>query len=114
MRYLLCFLFLVLVPSCKEKITPGVNCPEVRVKHRNSKLGKGKVLMITNSGAKPLFNVAVSSQLWKTRYVIASKLKPGETAEAGWMELPSGLRIGDVVEVFAEGYKYSHQGTLTP
>jgi len=114
MRYLLCLLFLIFIPACKEKITPGVNCPEVRVKHRNSKVGKGKVLMVTNSGAKPLFDVAVSSQLWKTRYIIASKLKPGETAEAGWMELPSGLRLGDEVEIFAEGYKYPNKGILKP
>jgi hypothetical protein len=82
----------------------GMVYPDVNVKLRASIIGAGQVLQVTNAGAKPLFEVAVSAAGWEKQYVIAQTLKPGDTAEAGWMELPRPVRPGDTVQIFAKGF----------
>ena len=75
-------------------------------------MDRSLVVVVTNAGAKPLFDVCVSSQRWNRKFVVASTLKPGDTVEAGWLELPSGLQSGDTVEVYAEGYASPYKATL--
>ena len=62
------------------------------------------VIAVTNAGEKPLFDVYISTQRWDTKHRVSISLRPGETVEAGWLELPSGLQRGDIVEIYAEGF----------
>jgi hypothetical protein len=103
---------LLLSSSCDSKLGKRVSSPEVRVQHRGSILDNSLVVIITNAGAKPLFDVQVSSHRWDKRFLISSNLKPGDSVEAGWLELPSGLQIGDSVEIYAEGYGAPYKAIL--
>jgi hypothetical protein len=90
---------LFLSAGCDSKIGQGVTCPEVRVQYRGAIMESSLVVIVTNAGAKPLFDVCISCQRFEKRYRVASTLKPGDSVEAGWMELPSGLKSGDIIEV---------------
>ena len=111
-----CFLFLLAVClgtcGCNTQLGKGTTCPNVRVTYRGSIVTDSLVIEVTNAGAKPIFNVAVSNQKWSKRYLIANKLKPGESVEAGWLELPEGLQSGDQVQISAEGYMSSYDAKL--
>jgi hypothetical protein len=92
---------LILLSGCD-----GRTIPDVRCQYRESLLGNGYVLIVTNSGGRPLFNVTVTCQKWQKRYIISHQLNPGDSAEAGWMQLPEGVRKGIQYEISAEGYLF--------
>jgi hypothetical protein len=98
--------------GCDSKAGQGITCPEVRVQYRGAIWENSLVVIIANAGAKPLFSVCVSSQRWSKRYQVCDSLKPGDSVEAGWAELPSGLQSGDVVEINAEGYGSPYRARL--
>lgn len=78
--------------------------PKITITTKGAIWNKTLVVHIKNVGSKPLFGVCVSTKSWKKRYVVAGALWPGETAKAGWLELPSGFKSGDTIQVGAEGY----------
>lgn len=84
----------------------------MRVTYRTALLDESLMVTITNAGAKPLFDVAVSCQRWDAKYLIAPDLRPGYTVEAGFLELPTGFYSGDEVAISAEGYPFPYIGTL--
>lgn len=86
--------------------------PPVRVQYRGAILDNSLVIIVTNADAKPLFDVSISCSRWTRRYFLCSTLKPGESVEAGWMELPTGLHYGDTIQVYAQGYELPYAGTL--
>ena len=85
-------------------IGDGVINPDVRTQYRESLVGNGYVLIITNAGSKPLFHVTVGCEQWKKRYIVSPQLNPGDKAEAGWLELPEGIKKGREYLITADGY----------
>lgn len=94
-----------------------LSSPPVAVAYRESVLGKGLVLIITNASPdKSLIHVGVRATLpdHATRDVLlAPSLAPGETVEAGWLELrqrgdtsvdESAIVPGTKVEIYARDY----------
>ena len=102
----------IILTGCDSKVGQGVTCPEVRLQYRGAILDSSLVVIVTNAGAKPLFGVCISCQRWSKRFKVSDNLKPGDTVEAGWRELPSGLRSGDVIEVYADGFSSPYRATL--
>jgi hypothetical protein len=103
---------LLFLAGCDSDIGKGITCPEVRVEYRGALMDQSMVVIVTNAGARPLFDVSISCQRWDRKFMVSSDLKPGDKVEAGWMELPSGLRRGDVVEIFADGYASPYRATV--
>jgi hypothetical protein len=101
-----------LLHGCGSEIGQGLLYPNVRVTYRQAIFDESLVVTITNAGAKPLFDVAVSCQRWESKYLISSNLRPGYTVEAGFLELPSGFESGDQVSIYAEGYPFPYIGHL--
>jgi hypothetical protein len=95
-------------------ISDGWINPKIRVACRESLVGKGYVFRITNAGSKPLFNVTVASDRWRKPHVVASVLKPGDSVEAGWLELPEPIKKGVVYSISADGYLGSVKKTGGP
>lgn len=85
-------------------IGDGVVNPNVRVTYRESLVGNGFVFNVTNAGSKPLFNVTVTCDRWSKRYIISRQLNSGESTEAGWLELPEGIKRGYTYYITADGY----------
>lgn len=38
------------------------------------------------------------------KYIVSNNLKPGDSVEAGWLELPEGIKKGKVYKISADGY----------
>lgn len=89
--------------GCSQAAKLGA-CPEVRVTCRNALLDKSKVVNVTNSGSKPLFNVCIWAQGWDSRFRIANQLDVGASVTIGWMELPRGFKPGETIYISADGY----------
>ena len=85
-------------------IGDGVVNPSVQVTYRESLVGNGYVFKITNASSKPLFNVTVTCDRWSKRYIISRQLNPGDSTEAGWLELPEGVKWGYTYYITADGY----------
>jgi hypothetical protein len=101
-----------LVAACEQ-----VMSPPVVVAYRNSLLGHGVVLIITNASPdKHLIHVSIRATMadGRTREALLDpSLAPGESVEAGWLELrdesdtsadQSALVPGATVEITAHGY----------
>lgn len=71
--------------------------------YRNALLDKSKVVNVTNSGSKPLFDVRIWAQGWDTSLRIANQLDVGTNVEIGWMELPRGFKPGETIYISADG-----------
>jgi hypothetical protein len=90
--------------ACKSTVLP----PSVTVSFRNSVIGRGKVIQLTNSSNHHLYNVSVicrgvngSSASVKA----TDHLAPGEMKEVGWMEFGSWTPVsGETIEVHADNY----------
>jgi hypothetical protein len=82
----------------------GFLVPNVKVSYRGSWVTSGYVLKIVNAGNKPLFNIRVTSRDWNKAYLISSQLDSGSSTEAGWIELPEGIKLGRSYQIAAEGY----------
>ena len=94
-----------------------LSSPPVAVAYRQSILGQGLVLIITNASPDAsLIHVGIRATRpgEATREVLLEpSLAPGETVEAGWLELrqqadssvdKSAIIPGTKVEIFARGY----------
>ncbi len=88
--------------------------PKVRITYRSA-VGPGYVLVIVNSGSKPLFNVCVTCDRWGGKSYIASRqLNVGSSVDAGWMELPEKIDAGVLYEISADGYWGSESAVIRP
>ncbi len=89
--------------GCDQAAKTGA-CPEVHLSYRGAIFDNSLVLIIANGGTKPLFNVSVCPEGSTKKYLVSSQLDVGSSVEAGWMELPRGLKKGETIEVYADGY----------
>lgn len=86
--------------------------PPVSVTHRQSAVGAGYVLQIKNTGKEPLYNVVVqkfSGQAGK----VANLLDPGESVEAGWLQLGFTVTEGTWM-IGAKGYHSVAEHDIKP
>jgi hypothetical protein len=81
----------------------GFLVPEVKVSYRNSWV-TGYVLQIVNAGSKPLFNVRITCSEWDKPVLLRHQLDSGSSTEAGWIELPQGIKLGHTYRIEADGY----------
>ncbi len=94
-----------------------LSSPPVAVAYRESMLGNGLVLIITNASSDvSLIHVGVRTERpgdATREALISPSLGPGETVEAGWLELrqrsdtsadQAAITPGTKVEIFARDY----------
>jgi len=83
--------------------------PPVTVTYRDSLLGAGKVIQISNNSSHHLYDVKVvgrNAQQNSSASVKATEhLRPGEFVEVGWLEFEAWMPVpGETVEVYCEDY----------
>ena len=83
--------------------------PPVTVTYRDSAVGIGKVIQITNNSTHHLYDVKVTGRNMKQNASASVKasehLAPGETVEVGWMEFEAWVpEPGETVEIYCEDY----------
>jgi hypothetical protein len=83
--------------------------PPVTVTYRDSAVGLGKVVQITNSSSHHLYNVKVTGRNVgknESASVRATEhLRPGDTVEVGWLEFESWTPIpGETIEIYCDDY----------
>lgn len=94
-------------PGCEQWGSP--TAPPVAVSVRDSVLGKGKVLRVTNTSDAYLHqveaSVAANAGMPGRTAVIAEALAPHRTVEVGWIQLGDReLLAGERVSVRCRGY----------
>lgn len=80
----------------------GVELP-LSVIPKNSMLGKGKVMVVTNISDEYLHECSVSVNKQQTDVAIPT-LKPHESQNIGWLELGYELRAGDQIAINCKKY----------
>ena len=95
--------------SCGKSALP----PPVHVGYRDSLVGMGKVMQITNTSGHHLYNVRVigrnRDQMQSASVRVSKHLRPGATAEVGWLEFGNWTPIsGETMEVYADDYMTPH------
>lgn len=83
--------------------------PPVTISYRDSLLGLGKVVILTNNSSHHLYNVRVIGRNFEERSSAsvraAEHLAPGAIIEVGWMEFESWVPLsGETIEVYADDY----------
>lgn len=83
--------------------------PPVTVTFRDSLVGIGKVVQITNNSTHHLYDVKVVGRNAKQNSSASVKatehLRPGESIEVGWMEFEAWApEPGETVEVYCEDF----------
>jgi hypothetical protein len=91
-----------------------VSMPPLAVVVRNSAVGNGKVLRITNTSTRPIRQVRLSLTNRQDRYerVIADTIQPRATIEFGGMESGFALEKGMLIELRVSGYGGSFRDTI--
>jgi hypothetical protein len=79
----------------------GVEIP-ISLISKNSIIGKGKVIVITNTSDEYLHECPISIN--NNNAITLATLKPHESQNIGWMELGYELRIGDNISVSCKKY----------
>lgn len=119
-RFFLCAFTVAAISACSFiKELP------IAVAYRNSLIDNGLVIIITNaSKSDTLTHLGVRVVMpngEKRETMLDVSLTPGETVEAGWLELMkpddddpkrSAIVPGTMVEIFAHGYARTHTFTL--
>ncbi len=86
----------------------GPLSPPFGVSFRNSYIGAGVVMNVSNHSDKNLYGVRVhiaGKNGRSTDANIATVLKPGEEKEVGWLELDRWkLEVGEDISVYADSY----------
>jgi hypothetical protein len=87
----------------------GMGEPPICLTTRNSLIGAGKVLIITNTSDETLHQITLGISNDKKNQevkdaVVAVTLEPHKSIELGWMELNLAFEPGDSVRVGAKGY----------
>ena len=83
--------------------------PPVTITYRDSLVGIGKVIQVTNSSADHLYKVKVVGRNFQENssgsVKVSDDLAPGASAEVGWVEFGKWVpQPGETVEIYAEGY----------
>jgi hypothetical protein len=90
--------------------------PPVSILFRSSMVGLGKVMVITNTSDKPLYEVAVKANNHKlheeVNRVVAVTLEPSRSIDVGWMEINWMFQPGENFRISARGYPGSFIGTV--
>jgi hypothetical protein len=88
--------------------------PPLAVTIRDSMVGHGKVLRITNTSNGPIHQVRLSLSNRKDHYerVIADTIQPHDTIELNWMETGFALEQGMLIELRASGYEGSFRDRI--
>jgi len=100
----------LLVQYFKPEWIRTSNQPPVAASVRNSLIGAGRVLQLTNQGSRPLTHVTVRAENTATNahigYVI-KQIDPGSTEELGWREWNWNIDPGETYTITADGYSDS-------
>jgi hypothetical protein len=96
---------IALTPGCGQSVLP----PPVTISYRDSIVGVGRVIGITNTSAHHLYNVNVVCLAFDSASSASVQatghLSPGESVEVGWMEfIPWVPEPGETVEVYCADY----------
>src|SRR6056297_992167 len=91
--------------GCGKSVLP----PPVDVGYRESLVGLGTVIQITNNSAHHLYNVRVVGRNYESftsaSVKVTEHLTPGETIEVGWLEFGSWVPVaGESIEVYCDEY----------
>ena len=90
--------------------------PPVSVLFRSSMVGLGKVMIITNTSDKPLYEVTVKVNNHKlheeVNRIVAVTLEPNRSIDVGWMEINWMFQPGENFRISARGYPGSFIGTV--
>jgi hypothetical protein len=81
----------------------GPLTPPIGVTYRESSIGKGIVLEFQNQGRENVYHVAVAFE-GQPKRIVVDTLAPGETKEAGWMQLDTPPKRGVLFSIYADGY----------
>ena len=95
----------LLVQGCGVSALP----PPVQVTYRDSLVGVGKVIQITNISSHHLYNVRVVGrnygELSSASVKATDHLRPHQTVEVGWLEFEAWVPSpGESVEVYCNDY----------
>lgn len=93
------------VSGCGKSALP----PPVTITYRDSFIGVGKVIQITNNSSHHLYNVRVVGRNYKEVSSASVKatdhLSPHDYVEVGWMEFEDWVPVpGESVEVYCDDY----------
>ncbi len=88
--------------------------PPLAVAVRDSIIGNGKVLRITNTSNRPIHQVRLSLSIREEHYerVIADTIQPHDTIEYAWAESGFPLEKGMLIELRTSGYGGSFRDTI--
>lgn len=83
--------------------------PPVTVTYRDSAVGIGRVIQITNNSGHHLYDVKVvgrnMTQNSSASVRATEHLRPGTTVEVGWMEFEAWTPVpGETIEIYCEDY----------
>jgi hypothetical protein len=97
--------FTALLGGCATSAMP----PPVKIEFRDSLIGLGKVVQITNDSDHHLYNVKVLGrnlkQMSSGSVRATDHLSPHSTVEVGWMEFENWVpRSGETIEVRFDDY----------
>jgi hypothetical protein len=87
----------------KRNPTSPALLPIVRTRFRQSLVGGGQVLVLTNPGPHGIGPIGVRVNRGAEKVVTPQLLAPSQSVEAGWLELGAGLSTGDRVAVTVRG-----------
>jgi hypothetical protein len=107
----LAVLVMVLAAGCDEKGNTFLPrpIPPVTVTYRDSLVGVGKVIQITNNSNHHLYDIKVVGRNIEQKSSASVKatehLRPGESIEVGWMEFEAWAPApGETVEIYCEDF----------
>ena len=98
-------MLILFVSGCDKSALP----PPVAVTYRDSLLGIGKVIQITNNSSHHLYNVRVVGRNYEEASSASVKatdhLRPHDSVEVGWLEFEAWRPLpGESVEVYCDDY----------
>lgn len=98
-------ILILFVSGCGKSALP----PPVAVTYRDSLLGIGKVIQITNNSSHHLYNVRVVGRNYEEASSASVKatdhLRPHDSVEVGWLEFEAWRPLpGESVEVYCDDY----------
>jgi hypothetical protein len=94
-------LFIVLLLMPFIVLAWGVEIP-ISLISKNSIIGKGKIIVITNTSDEYLHECPISVN--NNNVITLATIKPHESQNIGWMELGYELRISDNVSISCKKY----------
>jgi hypothetical protein len=75
----------------------------ISILERESVIGRGKVIVITNTSNEHLHECSITVNNLKNENATLPTIKPHESQKIGWLELGYELRTGDKIQVNCKG-----------